>query len=133
MIDISESLRRLSRDPASWSEAAATTFATSLAHSCKAFVDWDADADEAWISILIQDGRAAMVSTKLPLVIALDKIPVDATDSTCGRTTISVPSFDAPVLYCDSSVLDVAFDGENGLRTLSTEGFSANDLWFATV
>ncbi|WP_046508518.1 hypothetical protein [Streptomyces odonnellii] len=133
MIDISEMLGRLCDSPIAWSDEAAVEIADSLARSFGAVVDWDDEAGEEWLSVLIRDARVAIVSTGLQLVFAVEGLSVDLEIPAREGKVIFVPSFDDPVIRCDIAVLGQAFGGEEKFRTLDTENFSANDLWFATV
>ncbi|WP_327313996.1 hypothetical protein [Streptomyces sp. NBC_01235] len=133
MIDISDVLGRLAGHSAAWSEEAAVETAGNLARSVGAVVDWDDEAGEEWLSVLLQGVRVAMVSTRLPLVVSVVELSARPEIPSPDGRVISVPSFDDPVIRCDIAVLGQAFGGEGQFRTLNAESFSANDLWFATV
>ncbi|MER6533992.1 hypothetical protein ABT215_09295 [Streptomyces sp900105755] len=130
MIDVSDALERLAARPVAWPEEVAVAIADNLARSAGAVVDWDDEADEEWLSVLLQDVRVAMVSTRLRLVVSVTGLPdVPSPDA----EVISVPSFDDPVIRCDTAVLGQVFGSEGISHILNAGNFSANDLWFATV
>ncbi|MFD7553346.1 hypothetical protein ACFV9E_02265 [Streptomyces sp. NPDC059835] len=133
MIDVSDALARLGDPPVTWCEEVAVEIADYLARSVGGVVDWDKQADEEWLSILVQDARVAMVSTTLRLIVAEARISGGLQLPAQNGTVILVPSFDAPVMCCDITVLGRAFGEEEKLRELEMDTFSANDLWFATV
>ncbi|MFE4660599.1 hypothetical protein ACFRFJ_28390 [Streptomyces hydrogenans] len=133
MIDVSEALAHLHDPPVAWSEELAVGIAGSLAGSVGGTVDWDADADEEWLSVLVRGARVAMVSPTLPLVVADEGVAGDARVLAPVGTVITVPSFDASVIRCDIAVLGRVFGEEDKFRELRMDTFSANELWFATV
>ncbi|MFH9553552.1 hypothetical protein ACIBAH_02740 [Streptomyces sp. NPDC051445] len=133
MIDVSDALAQLGDPPVTWREEVAVEIADYLAQSVGGVVDWDKEADEEWLSILVRDARLAMVSTTLRLIVAEERTSGDFQVFTQDATMILVPSFDAPVIRCDIAVLVRVFGEEEKLRALEMETFSANDLWFATV
>ncbi|MET7894730.1 hypothetical protein [Streptomyces mirabilis] len=133
MIDVSDALARLGNPPVTWREEVAVEIADYLARSVGGVVDWDKEADEEWLSVLVQEARVAMVSRTLRLIVSEKCTSGDLQDLTRDGTVILVPSFDAPVIRCDIAVLGRAFGEEEALRELEIEAFSANDLWFATV
>ena len=133
MIDISDTLARLGDPPATWREEVAVEIADYLARSVGGAVDWDKEADEEWLSVLVRDARVAMVAATLRLIIAEERTSGDWQVLASNGTVILVPSFDSPVIRCDIATLGRAFGEEEKLRALEMETFSANDLWFATV
>ncbi|MET8976250.1 hypothetical protein ABZX85_11605 [Streptomyces sp. NPDC004539] len=133
MIDVSDVFARLGDPPVTWREEVAIEVADYLARSAGGVIDWDKEADEEWLSVLVRDARVAMVSTTLRLIIAEERTSGDSQVLAHDSTVILVPSFDAPVMRCDIAVLGRAFGGEDKFRELEMETFSANDLWFATV
>ncbi|MFD7084748.1 hypothetical protein [Streptomyces sp. NPDC059918] len=133
MTDVSGALARLGDPPAAWREEVAVGIADDLARSLGGVVDWDGEADEEWMSVLVQDSRVAMVSTALRLVVAGERVVGHLQIRTPGVSVIAVPSFDAPAMRCDVAVLARVFGGEGKFGELDPEAFSANDLWFATV
>ncbi|MET7652840.1 hypothetical protein [Streptomyces sp. NPDC005486] len=133
MIDISDVLARLGDQPVTWTEEVAVGVADDLARSVGGVVDWDDEADEEWLSVLLRDTRVAMVSTTLRLIVAVERMVGDIQVIARGGTAILVPSFDAPVMQCEIDILGRTFGGEDKFRELGLETFSANDLWFATV
>lgn len=133
MIDVSDALARLGYPPVTWREEVAVEIADYLARSVGGVVDWDKEADEDWLSVLVQNARVAMVSTTLRLIVAEQRASGDFRVLAQDGTVILVPSFDAPVMRCDIAVLARVFGEEEKLRELEMETFSANDLWFATV
>ncbi|MGW0916237.1 hypothetical protein ACWD1Z_31540 [Streptomyces sp. NPDC002784] len=133
MINVSDALAQLGDPPVTWCEEVAVEIADYLARSVGGVVDWDKEADEEWLSVLVRDARVAMVSTTLRLIVAEERTSGDLQVLARGGTVILVPSFDAPVMHCDITVLGRAFGEEEKLRELEMETFSANDLWFATV
>ncbi|WP_020392518.1 hypothetical protein [Kribbella catacumbae] len=133
MIDITEPLARLAGEGAPiWTSDVASVLAAKLARSVDGALDWDEDAGEEWLSVLTDGIRVAALSARLRLVLTIEGVPLE---SVAGQDVIAivVPSFDDPILRSDLSALANAFGGEQMFRTLDTEKFSANDLWFATV
>ncbi|MFF0202138.1 hypothetical protein [Streptomyces sp. NPDC005017] len=133
MIDVSDALVRLGDPPVTWREEVALEIADYLARSLGGVVDWDNEADEEWLSVLVRDTRVAMVSATLRLIVAEERTSGNLQALAQGGAVILVPSFDAPVMHCEITVLGRAFGEERKLRELELETFSANDLWFATV
>ncbi|MFD5633275.1 hypothetical protein ACFWJM_03860 [Streptomyces sp. NPDC127077] len=134
MIDVSDVLARLSDQPVTWTQEVAAGIADKLARSVGGVVDWDDEADEEWLSVLVQDARVAIVSATLRLIVAVERMSEDLQLIDRGETAILVPSFDAPVMHCEIDVLGRTFGEEGKFRELEFEKlFSANDLWFATV
>ncbi|WP_060886283.1 hypothetical protein [Streptomyces caniscabiei] len=133
MIDVSDALVRLGDPPFTWREEVAVEISDQLARSVGGVVDWDKEAGEEWLSVLVRGARVAMVSATLQLILAEERAVGDVQVLAQGGTVILVPSFNAPVMHCDITVLGQVFGEEEKLRALKMETFSANDLWFATV
>jgi hypothetical protein len=133
VIDVSDALARLGDPPITWREEVAVEIADYLAQSVGGAVDWDKEADEEWLSVLVCDARVAMVSATLRLIVAEERTSGDLQVLAQGGSVILVPSFDVPAIRCDIAMLGQAFGEEEKLRELEMETFSANDLWFATV
>ncbi|MGW1767542.1 hypothetical protein ACWCQL_26225 [Streptomyces sp. NPDC002073] len=133
MIDVTDVLERLGDPPATWSEAVAVEIADLLARSAGGVVDWDKDADEEWVTVLVCDVRVAMVSVTLRLIVAEERLSGELPALAQGGMVILVPSFGASVMHCNISLLGRVFGDEGKFRELRMETFSADDLWFATV
>ncbi|MCP2258999.1 hypothetical protein LX15_002698 [Streptoalloteichus tenebrarius] len=133
MIDISETLEDLYLSPSSWGAESAREAASSLARHVGALVDWDADAGESWVSVILDARRVAMVSTSYPLAILEGGTSWNPEDVELVRSAVIVPSFDAPFLRCDIVHLGQAFGESERFHSVNIEQFSANDLWYATI
>ncbi|MFA7761326.1 hypothetical protein [Streptomyces sp. NRRL S-448] len=133
MIDISSTLELIYESGERWTTGTASEVAGDLARSAGAVLDWDIDADEEWLSLLVDNTRIAMISTKIPLIVALECYLLGSSPLPKGARFIGVPSFEDPVMCCDTDALRQAFGEAQAYGTLDPDLFSANDLWFATV
>ncbi|MFL6074710.1 MAG: hypothetical protein ACJ73S_15045 [Mycobacteriales bacterium] len=95
-------------------------------------VDWDEAAGEAWGRLVLEGDVVALVSAKLPLMFVAGKVG-SLLGSMEGLVTVEVPALDAPVLQAGLDVLSGLFGSGERFHLLDPEGFSANDLWYATV
>ncbi|MFF2628230.1 hypothetical protein ACFVUN_20980 [Kitasatospora griseola] len=112
-----------------WSGEKAVSAAREAALVLAAKVDWDDDAGEDWVSLLVRGVQVLMISAKVPLAVSLE----GSCWEPVGIEVVSVPSFEAPLLRCEFAVLsEVLGDGRAALA-LDADRFSANDLWFATI
>ncbi|WP_159062007.1 hypothetical protein [Streptomyces sp. WM6368] len=133
MIDISSVLESICGTGDKWVSGAAGAVAGDLARSIGADIDWDGDAGEEWLSLLVEDARVAIVSAELPLIVTLECHSFDSSAVSRGARIVAVSSFETPELCCDSAVLRRTFGEMQAYGTLNPDSFSGNDLWFATV
>lgn len=129
---IDESLRRAASSAAAWSSGAAREMALSFARSSGVEVDWDDGAGEEWLRVLDGSRVMALVSVKLPLAF----IRGDASErieTFDDISLITVSDFDDPRLSCAPVILEEGFGATRRFESIDAGGFSANDLWYATV
>jgi len=98
----------------------------------RAEVDWDEGAGEGWLRVLADAHLVALVSTKLPFVF-LQASTSEVADSVEGVTVVAVSDFYDVQLSCSLAILGEIFGASPRFRSLDPDGFSANDLWYATV
>jgi hypothetical protein len=101
-------------------------------------IDWDDDAGEQWGRVLANNGVVALVSAQLALTILRSDVAAPSTGAAAAAVSITVADFDAIELRADRGVLVTAFpdiaDVMSGDKALiDPDGFSAQDLWYATV
>lgn len=132
MMSIDESLQRAASTAATWSSTAAWQIASSLALSFETEVEWDEGAGEEWLRVLAGSRLVALVSIKLPFVFIKRSVN-ELTGSSQNVVFVAVADFDDVELSCSSAVLAEVFGGTKRLGVLDPDGFSANDLWYATV
>jgi hypothetical protein len=131
MIDLSKPLGEVLLS-APWTADAALDVATCLIQDSDMIaLDWDREAGENWLSLIAEQSRIAMVSSTWPLLILAEGAETRLKLERSTVTVVPVPSFDADVLICDVEILVAAFDVTTSV--LEQSGFSANDLWFATI
>lgn len=132
MINIDADLQRAASGAASWSPKAARGVAERLVRTSSFKIDWDEGAGELWLRIL--DGRkvTSLVSVALPLAI-VEGPANDLTDDMRDVIIISVDDLDEIELSCSPAVLGEVFGSLERFKVIDPSGFSANDLWYATV
>lgn len=110
-----------------WSAAQAEKLARDRAAMAGLSVDWDRDSPESWIRLMGQDEPVAYLYVGLPIVLATEHFgwpdPVVA---------VKLDSLDAALMTAAEVLMAAAF-GHAVLTGLQTTGFSADDLWYATV
>jgi hypothetical protein len=132
MIDISGVVTSVTNGSDGWAPERAVDAASQLAEAVHASVDWDRDAGEGWISLLRGGRRVAMLSAVYPIAFVAGEASIDVQSiEQFGIGIVRVESFDDEVLVCDPAVLSAAFAVTEA--NLPRSGFSANDLWFATI
>lgn len=132
MINIDADLARAWEAASDWSIEAARATADSLARSAFAKIDWDDGAGEQWLRVLDDHQVVALVSARLPLVIF--EGPGTAVSGIPGKiTVIHVGDLDGAEIAASEEMLTSVFGSADRFHVLDTEGFSANELWYATV
>jgi hypothetical protein len=96
-------------------------------------IDWDETAGEAWGRLILEDNVIALVSSRYPVMFLVDEIEWDLSKVTEGLVAIEVPALDVPVLRAGLDRLLEMFDEKERFHLLNPDGFSVNDLWYATV
>lgn len=97
-----------------------------------ASTDWDGP-DEAWARVLADDGLVALVHHLLPLVFlnqAHEELAASAEDN--GARVVLVDDFNARHYRAERAALE-RLGWHAAPDAVDPEGFSAEDLWYATV
>lgn len=139
--DISSALRQAFDRRASWSprEVRRLLEAVIAVPGAATFADWDEDAGEDWARVVDDAGVVALVSARLPIVIARSSL---ITAGVLGLPpepeVVPVDATDTSLLRADAEALSTAFpEIEQALADNQTsfarEGFTADELWFLTV
>ncbi|GIH05594.1 hypothetical protein Rhe02_36610 [Rhizocola hellebori] len=132
MIDANVALRVAQAHAKSWTVSAALEVSRDLKRSTAATLDFDSGAGETWIRIIDQGRVIALISTVIP--VAFVETNFSNTDVRNEfATTIGVPDMDSPCLCACRETLSDAFGESSRLDSIDLNGFSAHDLWFATV
>ncbi|KAB8189126.1 hypothetical protein FH608_040460 [Nonomuraea phyllanthi] len=129
MTDIGDQVLSAVSKAAAWGPGAALSTAALLAPSGS--VDWDERAGESWVRALDDDEVTALVSIRLPLLLATpDRLAGAALPAEV--VAVAVGDLDEPALSCPETALAAAF-GEAAVARLDSDAFSATDLWYVTV
>lgn len=134
MIDVTSQLAVAVINRVGWSPERALDSARTISSQVRGDLDWDQDAGEEWVRVLLGVRVVALVSIVIPFGFILKASNANADFSASSLELVSVPDMDAPVLTCTPDALVAAL----GERTVSSpavdvDGFSAEELWFATV
>lgn len=132
MINIDTMLRRAVSGESRWTAGTANAVAEGLARKAFAKVDWDDESGEQWLRILDGDRVSALVSAKVPLIITR-KSGFSDTGTPEEVAEVCVNDFDANELSASLEALTEVFGSPERFHILDPAGFSANDLWYATV
>lgn len=132
MMNIDANLRHAASGAGSWSAEAALEAAARLARDTSAEVDWDKGAGERWLRIVGGRHVSALVSVILPLAL-IETTVISPGDSIQDVIQIFVEDLDGVELSCSPAVLAEVFDLPGQMDVPDPAGFSANDLWYATV
>jgi hypothetical protein len=117
---------------ANWTTGSALETANDLKPQPSSRVDWDEGAGESWARVIDKRRVVGMVSTKLPIVFiekALDMRSIDVK----SISVVQVCDMESIELSAQLSSLEQAFGESSRFHMLSSAGFSADDLWYATV
>ncbi len=134
MIDVTSQLVVSELRRVDWSPDRALDGARAVSARVRGYTDWDEDAGEGWIRILVGTEVLALVSVAVPIGFIREKSNEGLDLSMSGLDLIAVPHIDARVLTCTRDAIAEAF-GESAASCLALDvrGFSAEELWFATV
>ena len=119
----------------SWSLLAVNDALTRLVSGTPgARSDWE-KGDEEWGRVIVEGKVLALVSAKLPLVIARSVLAASANEWALGRSgavVIIVDNFDDCAFCVDRALLENVFSREI-TPNVNYESLSISDLWWATV
>lgn len=117
-----------------WSHGRVLGNARAISVRAMGYIDWDQDAGEEWIRIIVGARVCTFISTAVPLGFLSEASRGSLDVSACHFKIITVPDMNASVLACAPDVLRAAF-GESAVDSpaLDADCFSAEQLWFATV
>jgi hypothetical protein len=132
VISIEKSLERAVLAAAGWSSRAAREAAAALTSSSAATVDWDEGAGECWVRLIIGPRVVALFSVTLPFVLIQQNIG-ELKELGRDMIVVAIDDFDKIQLSCSRETLNEAFGSSDRFGLLDPQGFSANDLWYATV
>lgn len=132
MISIDADLQRAASGATTWSSKAAHDVAAKLAQEERANIDWDDGAGERWLRIVNTSHASALISIVLPLVL-VERRASRSADSIQSVTKVFVDDLDSVELSCSPEVLAEVFGSPERFNVIDPAGFSANDLWYATV
>lgn len=132
MINIDEHLLKAREVAGSWTAATATEVAQAIGRRCEAVIDWDEGAGESWVRLVIGRAVVAYVSTVLPLAI-IERRLAETGELDPKVHSIVVGAMADPELSSSEAAVEIAFGQSSRLDMLNRDGFSADDLWYATV
>ena len=134
MIDVSAALQRMREAMPTWPRERSVKIAEELSATLAGHLNWDDGAGEDWAQVIGPVGVLALVGVRWPVTIVLERdldlvrmlIPDDV-------ACVTVSAMDEPELIASKESLFETFGERARSSALSTSGFSATDLWFATV
>jgi len=129
LIELEDYLARASARRDAWSPEIAWRVAEDLAARQGADLDWDPDAGEGWITVLVAGQAATMIAVDLPLMIVTDGGSAAPNDI----VRIVVPDFGSKILRCSPDVLEESFGYSIGRDGIDFERLSASDLRWSTI
>lgn len=132
MIRIENRLILARKAATGWGVARANEFARGLKFQSSAVMDWDEGAGESWVRLIVDDAVVAYISVILPLVI-LCRGAMRLGEPDPRVQEIVVETMENRELSTAKSALEAAFGASPRLDTFDAEGFSADELWYATV
>jgi hypothetical protein len=132
--DISDIIRAMATAPATWNRERGLRIAQAFSSQLNAPVAWDEGAGEDWAQIAVDTGVRVLVGIRWPVVVVLEpdlprlraQIPDDV-------ACVVVSDMDEPELSASEESLFTTFGDRARSAALTSGGFSATDLWFATV
>jgi hypothetical protein len=134
MIDVTSQLALAALSRADWSPNRAIDLARMISSGMKGCTDWDQDAGEEWIRVLVGARVLALISIVVPFGFILETPIGDQGFSSSGLNLVAVPDMDVRVLTSTREALMAAF-GELAVASPALDGdcFSAEELWFVTA
>lgn len=134
MIDISPLLHTMCVAESTWHQERSVDVAETVSAALAGRISWDNAAGEDWIQVMGKNGVIAFVGVRWPVVIMLERdvsrlrsmVPDDV-------AYLAVGDMDEPELIASKESLFETFGDRARSAALAPGGFSAKDLWFATV
>jgi hypothetical protein len=134
MIDITADLRSFVERKQGWPRERTREIATAINAQIGGEIVWDDEAGECWARIIVEDKAVVMICACGPLLIQKEGLALPAGLEKLAIPEITVTSFEERILRCDKEVITAAFkDSTFSDRVISTDQFSADELWFVTV
>jgi hypothetical protein len=133
-IDITTQLVEAGRLRSDWAPRRSQSLARALTQAIPdARLDWDEDAGEEWVRVLVDQFVVALVRASTPLVIAVRGELSHLQDIDSGPVVVIVDDLETPWLTATEESLRLAFPEREVSPTLDPAAFSGMDLWFATT
>lgn len=134
MTDLTDVVHAMAATLASWSRERGLRLAQALGARLEAPVSWDEAAGEDWGQVVVEATVRVLVGIRWPIVVVLEwdaprlhaLIPDDV-------ACVVVSDMDEPELCASEESLFATFGDRARSAALTPGGFSATDLWFATV
>ena len=134
MIDITAALRSFNRRKQGWPRERTREIATAIHTQTGGEIAWDDEAGECWARIIVEDKTVVMICACGPLLILKEGLVLPAGLEKLAIPEITVTFLEERILRCDKEVIIAAFkDSTFNDRVISTDQFSADELWFVTV
>jgi hypothetical protein len=134
MIDVTADLRSFNERKQGWPRERTREIATAIHAQTGGEIAWDDEAGECWARIIVEDKTVVMICACGPLLILKEGLALPAGLEKLAIPEITVTSFKERILRCDKEVITAAFKGSAfNDRVISTDQFSADELWFVTV